>query len=181
VKAGRLACGIPRHARGIRREAPLVTGLARGFPRLASRVPGLAFIAAWAAVAGCAGEPPLPADVTSPIVEAGTVGGCTEPSHNAFPAYGARVPYTGSPTAPKKKPPCALPPDARDAPVEGTVVLAALVCEHGRVAATRVIESVPMLDAAATDCVRLWDFKPAGIQGVPIAAWTRATVKFSLR
>jgi protein TonB len=135
---------------------------------------------AWCAASGCAGTPPLPADVTSPIVEAGTVGGCAQPSHKPFPAYQARVPYTGEPRARTKVAP-AYPDAARREGTQGVVVLAALVCEHGRVVATRVIESIPALDAAATDAVRQWVFQPAMIQGVTIAAWTRAPVRFTIR
>jgi protein TonB len=115
----------------------------------------------------------------SPIVWASTVGGCTKPSHQPFPEYGTEVPYTGAPTPTRKVPP-AYPKAAREAGVQGTVVLAALVCEHGRVVKTRVIDSIPLLDAAATDCVRQWDFSAANIRDLRVAAWTTIPVTFSL-
>ena len=133
----------------------------------------------WAALSGCAGAPSLPADVTSPIVEAGTVGGCTEGSHKPFPDYATKVPYTGEPS-PRTRVAAEYPEAARAGGVQGTVVLAGLVCEHGRVVATRVIESIPPLDQAATDAARQWVFQPAMIRDVTIASWTRIPIKFSI-
>ena len=131
-------------------------------------------------VAGCAATAPPPAEkVDGPIVWAPTAGGCTEPSHKPFPAYEAPVPHTGEPD-PKTRGYASYPDDARKAGVQGVVVIAALVCEHGKVVATKVIESIPALDAAVTDAVRQWVFQPAMIQGVTVAAWKRVPYRFSL-
>jgi TonB family protein len=135
-------------------------------------------------VSGCGGYVPQPGSAATkqtdaPIVWASTVGGCDQPSHEPYPEYGKVVPFTGEPTATRKVPP-AYPELARQEGVQGTVVLAALVCEHGRVVATRVIDSIPMLDEAATNCVRQWDFSPADIRGLRVAAWTIVPVKFSI-
>ena len=135
-------------------------------------------------VSGCAttGTQPTMAEgskLESPILSASTVGGCTKPSHQPFPEYGTQVPYHGAPTPTRKVPPV-YPEAARAAGVQGTVVLAALVCEHGRVVKTRVIDSIPLLDAAATDCVRQWDFSAANIRDLRVAAWTTIPVTFSL-
>ena len=147
-----------------------------GGKKVLNFVCAIAFVAA---ISGCAAAiPPLPADVTSPIVQAGAVGGCTE-SHKPFPAYGDKVPYTGEPSPMKKVAPV-YPEAARSDGVQGTVVLAALVCEHGKVVATRVIDSVPALDEAATDAARQWVFQPAMIRDVRVATWTRVPIKFSL-
>ena len=132
-------------------------------------------------VTGCASTAPPPAgSVDAPIVWASTVGGCTEPSHAPFPDYGAEVAYTATPHPTKKVPPV-YPDAAREAKVTGTVEVAALVCEHGHVVATRVTRSIPQLDVAATDAVRQWEFKPASIPGLPVAAWTKVPVKFAIQ
>jgi TonB family protein len=135
-------------------------------------------------VSGCGGHVPQPGSggtktTDAPIVWASTVGGCNQPSHAPYPEYGTVVPFTGEPTPTRKVPP-AYPELARQQGVQGTVVLAALVCEHGRVVATRVIDSIPMLDEAATNCVRQWDFSAANIRDLRVAAWTIVPVKFSL-
>ena len=72
------------------------------------------------------------------------------------------------------------PEDAVDAGVSGTVVLHALVCADGSVHDTRIVRSVPMLDAAAVEAVRKWTFQPAMDSSGTIAAWTEARVEFRL-
>jgi protein TonB len=135
-------------------------------------------------LSGCGGHVPQPGSAVAmktdaPIVWASTVGGCREPSHQPFPDYDTVVPFTGEPTPTRKVNP-AYPETARQEGVEGTVVLAALVCEHGKVVATRVIDSVPLLDEAATNCVRQWDWSPANLHNLKVAAWTIVPIKFSL-
>jgi periplasmic protein TonB len=135
--------------------------------------------------AGCASTVPQPTVSAShttdaPVVWSSTVGGCTKPTHAPFPEYGTEVPFIGPPTPTRKVDPV-YPAAARGAGVQGTVKLAVLVCEHGRVVATKVIESVPELDVAATDCVRQWDFSPASTRRDRIAAWTIVPIRFSLR
>lgn len=78
------------------------------------------------------------------------------------------------------KVPPAYPDSARDAGVEGLVVVQALVCITGRVAETRVVQSIPMLDAAASDAVRQWIFRPAVRERSPIAMWFTVPVRFTL-
>ena len=136
-------------------------------------------------VSGCGGYVPQPGTAApnktdAPIVWNSSVGGCSESSHASFPDYQTVVPFTGEPTPTKKVPPV-YPDDARKAGVQGRVVLAALVCEHGRVVATRVIESIPRLDMAATNCVRQWEYSAATIRDLRVAAWTIVPINFSLR
>jgi TonB family protein len=83
------------------------------------------------------------------------------------------------PEAVTKVPP-AYPELAREAGIEGLVVVKALVCITGRVSETRVVQSVPMLDAAASDAVRQWIFRPAVRNEAPIAVWVTVPVRFSL-
>ena len=133
-------------------------------------------------VAGCGGHVPQPGSATqyqtdAPIVSNSGAGSCNEPSHQPYPDYQTVVPFTGEPT-PKRKVKPVYPDAARQAGVHGTVRLAALVCEHGRVVATRVIDSVPELDEAAVNCVRQWEYYPANLRDLKKAAWIVVPVKF---
>ena len=73
------------------------------------------------------------------------------------------------------------PPEAMKAGIQGTVVLSVLVGKDGLVKDTRVTTSIPALDAAATDAVRKWVFKPAKNDGKPVAVWVSIPIKFTLR
>jgi len=64
--------------------------------------------------------------------------------------------------------------------VEGTVVLEILIDASGRVSRARVIESVPLLDAAARDAVSEWLFQPAVKRGHPVPAIAHAPVRFRI-
>jgi protein TonB len=69
---------------------------------------------------------------------------------------------------------------AREAGVDGTVMVQARVCACGEVDSTSVVKSIPMLDSAAVTAVRRWIFKPALTAGEPVAVWVGIPVKFSL-
>ena len=72
----------------------------------------------------------------------------------------------------------AYPDIARQAGVEGTVVVQALVGTDGRVRDTRVVRSIPLLNGAALEAVRQWRFKPASTGGRPVAAWVSVPMSF---
>ncbi len=71
---------------------------------------------------------------------------------------------------------------ARDAGVEGTVLVQALVGKDGRVKDVRVQpgHSIPLLDDAALDAVKRWVFTPALQNGHPVPVWVRVPVIFRL-
>jgi TonB family protein len=83
------------------------------------------------------------------------------------------------PEAVKKVPP-AYPDAARDARVDGLVLLSVLVGEDGSVKDIRVRKSIPLLDEAAEACVRQWEFKPALSNGKPVAIWISVPIRFTL-
>ena len=62
--------------------------------------------------------------------------------------------------------------------VEGTVVLEILIDSSGHVNQARVIQSIPLLDAAARDTVYEWLFQPAAKRGHPVPAIAHAPVHF---
>jgi len=58
-------------------------------------------------------------------------------------------------------------------------VIEATIDEEGKVADARVVKSVPLLDQAALDAVRQWQYQPSLLNGVPTAVVTTVTVKFT--
>lgn len=73
------------------------------------------------------------------------------------------------------------PAIARAARVGGTVILEAIIDETGSVRDVRVLRSIPLLDAAAIDAVRQWQFTPALLNGQPVPVVMTVTVAFTLR
>jgi TonB family protein len=70
---------------------------------------------------------------------------------------------------------------AKQAGVDGTVVIALLVGADGRVKDAHVTRSAsPLLDRAALEALRRWVFRPALASGHPVALWVSETVKFTL-
>jgi len=68
---------------------------------------------------------------------------------------------------------------AREAQIQGKVVLHVLVTGEGRVAHVKVLVGVTGLNEAAMDAVRRWTFKPAlDTQGNPVAAWEEVPIDF---
>jgi protein TonB len=72
------------------------------------------------------------------------------------------------------------PPLARQARVQGTVVLAANINEQGRIENLQVTSGHPMLVAAAIAAVRRWRYRPFRLNGEPVEVNTQITVVFSL-
>ena len=75
----------------------------------------------------------------------------------------------------------AYPPLARAAHVEGIVIIEATIGPDGRVQDARVLRPNPLLDGAALDAVRRWEFTPTLLNGVPVAVVMTVTVDFRLR
>jgi protein TonB len=70
------------------------------------------------------------------------------------------------------------PDSARAWGVTGTVVIEVRVGKDGRVRATSVVKSIPMLDRAATAAIRQWVFRPATDNGRPVALWIPVSIAF---
>ncbi len=73
------------------------------------------------------------------------------------------------------------PQEARDNRVQGVVIIEARIEGDGRVSAAQVLRSIPMLDAAALDAVKQWEFQPTLLNGVPTPVIMTVTVQFSLQ
>ena len=64
--------------------------------------------------------------------------------------------------------------------VEGTVLVEILIDAQGRVVRARVLQSIPLLDAAALQTVYQWVFQPAVKHGRPVATIAQAPVAFRI-
>lgn len=70
---------------------------------------------------------------------------------------------------------------AREAGVEGTVLVRALVSRTGRIERIEIVRSSPMFDDSAREGLARWVFKPAWHQGRPVPVWVAIPVRFRLR
>jgi protein TonB len=75
----------------------------------------------------------------------------------------------------------AYPPMAQAARVQGIVIVEATIGEDGHVINARILRSVPLLDQAAVEAVRQWQYTPTLLNGVPVPVIMTVTVNFSLR
>jgi protein TonB len=75
----------------------------------------------------------------------------------------------------------AYPPVAMAARVQGAVIIEAIIARDGSVCETRVLRSIPLLDAAALDAVKQWEFTPTLLNGASVPVITTTTVNFALR
>jgi protein TonB len=64
--------------------------------------------------------------------------------------------------------------------IEGTVVLEIVIDANGYVVRERVIQSIPLLDAAAINAVKKWVFAPALKHGRPVMIIANAPVVFRI-
>ena len=75
----------------------------------------------------------------------------------------------------------AYPAIARAAHVEGVIILEVVSAADGAVTDVRILRSIPLLDAAATEAVRQWRFSPTLLNGEPVPIVMTVTVAFRLR
>jgi TonB family protein len=70
---------------------------------------------------------------------------------------------------------------ARDARIEGTVILAVNINEKGKVTAVKVRNSLDKgLDRKAISAVKKWKFEPAMLDGKPVSTEVNISVDFRL-
>jgi len=73
------------------------------------------------------------------------------------------------------------PPIAQSARVQGIVIIEATIAQDGQVVDARILRSVPLLDQAAIDAVRQWQFTPTLLNGVPVPVIMTITINFTLQ
>lgn len=98
-------------------------------------------------------ERPAPGPVRLSRMEPGSL------THNVLPLY---------------------PPPARQAGIEGVVVLHAFISREGTIESLQVVSGHPFLARAALDAVRQWRYRPYVLNGQPVEVETQITVNFTL-
>jgi periplasmic protein TonB len=78
----------------------------------------------------------------------------------------------------KVQPP--YPPLARQARIQGQVILQAEISKDGSIENLRLISGHPMLAPAAIEAVKQWRYKPYMLNGEPVAVETTVMVNFTL-
>jgi len=88
----------------------------------------------------------------------------------------------------KMKPPAKIkdvqpvyPAAARTARVAGVVIVEATIGADGKVIDAKVLRSVPMLDQAALDAVKQWEYTPTLLNGKPVPIVMTVTINFKLQ
>ena len=72
------------------------------------------------------------------------------------------------------------PKAAKDAGIQGTVLVMTEIMPDGSVGGTKVVESIPALDDAAVEAVKRMRFRPASDQGRAVPVWVGIPVRFTL-
>ena len=75
----------------------------------------------------------------------------------------------------------AYPPLAKQARIQGVVVMTALIDKGGNVQNLQVVSGHPLLAPAAIEAVKQWRYKPFLLNGQPVEVETTVTVNFRVR
>lgn len=79
-----------------------------------------------------------------------------------------------------RKVPPTYPPLARQARIQGVVILQAQISKDGTIQNLQLISGHPMLAPAAIEAVRQWKYKPYLLNGEPVEVDTQVQVNFTL-
>jgi len=119
-----------------------------------------------AMIGGSTGIAPVAPDIPAPA---------PKPAQSLFKAgQGVREPKRISGVTPE------YPLIARNARVQGVVILEAVINERGEVGRMKVLKSVPLLDQAAIAAVQQWRYTPTLLNGVPVSVLMTITINFKL-
>jgi periplasmic protein TonB len=112
----------------------------------------------------------------------GQVGGVVGGAVEAPPPPSEPVRVGGNIKEPKKlrNIPPVYPDVAKQARVQGVVVLEATIDTSGRVDNVRVLRGIPLLNEAAVDAVKKWVYSPTMLNGTPVPVIMTVTVNFTL-
>jgi protein TonB len=72
------------------------------------------------------------------------------------------------------------PDIAKQARVQGIVILECTISPQGRVTDVKILRGIPLLDAAAVEAVKQWVYSPTLLNGVPVPVIMTVTVNFKL-
>ena len=70
------------------------------------------------------------------------------------------------------------PAIAQNAGVTGAVIIEATIGPDGKVIDAKVLRSIPLLDQAALDAVRQWEYRPTILNGVAVPVIMTVTINF---
>jgi protein TonB len=113
----------------------------------------------------------------------GVVGGLPTPAPPPPPPPAQPVRVGGNIKAPTKVRDVTpqYPQIAQSARVQGVVIIEATIGPNGKVANARVLRSIPLLDQAALDAVKQWEYTPTLLNNVPVPVIMTVTVNFTLQ
>jgi TonB family protein len=103
------------------------------------------------------------------------------PKPSAPPADALRVGGEVKPPVRTKDARPVYPEVAAAAAIQGMVILEAIIGADGKVAQATVLRSIPLLDAAAIEAVRQWEYQPTVVNGVAVPLIYTVTVGFTLQ
>ena len=72
------------------------------------------------------------------------------------------------------------PDIAKQARVQGVVILECTISPQGKVTDVKILRGIPLLDAAAVEAVKQWVYSPTLLNGVPVPVIMTVTVNFRL-
>ena len=115
-------------------------------------------------------------------VPGGVVGGVVGGLPDAPPPPQQAVRVGGQIKEPKKLKSVSpeYPDIARQARVQGVVILECTISPQGKVTEVKVLRGIPLLDQAAMEAVRQWVYTPTLLNGVPVPVIMTVTVNFKL-
>lgn len=79
-----------------------------------------------------------------------------------------------------RKVPPVYPPLARQARIQGTVILNVIITKSGEIGDVRLVSGHPLLAPAAIQAVKQWRYKPYKVNGHPVEVATNLRINFSL-
>jgi protein TonB len=74
----------------------------------------------------------------------------------------------------------AYPDIAKQARVQGVVILECTISPQGKVTDVKVLRGIPLLDQSAVEAVKQWVYTPTLLNGVPVPVIMTVTVNFKL-
>lgn len=104
----------------------------------------------------------------------------TPPNSKTEPAAKVTIPADAVLGRLLQKTPPVYPPIAAAARVSGTVVLQAIISKQGTIESLRVVSGPALLQQAALDAVRTWQYKPYTVNNKPVEVETTVNVVFTL-
>lgn len=120
-------------------------------------------------------------------VEGGVAGGVAGGIVGGLPAEPAPAPVQAVRVGGNIKEPTKIknvnpvyPDIAKQARVQGIVILECTISPQGRVTDVKVLRGIPLLDQAGIDAVKQWQYTPTLLNGVPVPVIMTVTVNFRL-